>query len=149
MKEPTTWEIVFLNLHNYIDNTFQRRLPYLCEKYRVTKVKEADKILNNDLIPYYNECRVHEETQEIPIKRWERGIKEGKSRLRPIPRGVKLDWIFSLQYPRLVRRDGTIQFAKKAWKVGKYMGQKVTVCLIPLKKIVIIKNNQKLWEYRI
>lgn len=128
---------------------FQRRLPYLCEKYRVTSVKEGNRILHQDLIPYYNECHIHEETQEIPIERWKRAIKEGKSRLRPIPQGAKLDLIFSLQYPRLVRKDGTIQFHGKFWKVGKYVGQVVTVCLIPQKKIVILKNNKKLWEHRI
>lgn len=128
---------------------FQRRLPFLCEKYRVTSVVEGDRILNEDLIPYYNEYHVHEETQEIPIKRWKKAIKEGKSRLRPIPWGANLELIFSLQYPRRVRKDGTIQFSGRFWKVGRYVGQTVTVCLIPQKKIVILKDNQKLWEYRI
>lgn len=47
----------------------QRRLPYLCEKYKVKKIEEAQKILE-DLLSYYNEQRVHEETGEIPSKRW-------------------------------------------------------------------------------
>jgi transposase InsO family protein len=45
----------------------QRRLPYLylCEKHKVQDCMEAQKILD-DLVSYYNEQRIHEETKEIP-----------------------------------------------------------------------------------
>jgi len=37
---------------------------------------EAQKILN-DLVGYYNEARVHNETGEIPDKRWQEAIRDG------------------------------------------------------------------------
>ena len=46
---------------------FQRRLPYLYEKYKVKDCVEAQKIMD-DLVSYYNEQRVHEETKDIPTQ---------------------------------------------------------------------------------
>jgi hypothetical protein len=128
---------------------FQRRIPYLCEKYKVTNLTEANRILREEVIPYYNERHEHEETHEIPIERWKKGIAEGRSKLRAIPWGAKMDLIFSLQFPRKVRRDGTIQFHNRAWSIGAFVDQTVTVCLIPQKKFVILKGNEKIWEYHL
>jgi len=127
---------------------FQRRLPFLCEKYNVVKISEAEKILD-ELIFFYNEKHVHEETGETPNERWKRGIKQGKSRLRALPEEVDLDYIFSLHYERKVKKDGTISFMGRRWKIGKFPGRIVTVCLIPDKKIMIFKDDQKLWEYHL
>jgi len=128
---------------------FQRRLPYLCEKYKVKDIKEANRILKEDLIPYYNEKRKHEETGEIPVKRWRRAVREGKVKLRRVPSGLDLETIFSLQYRRLVKKDGTIQFIGRKWKIGKFPGEIVTVCLIPEREIIILKGNEKIREYRL
>jgi hypothetical protein len=128
---------------------FQRRMPFLCEKYHVTTLNEANRILREDVIPYYNERHVHEETKEIPLERWKRAINEGESRLRPVPRGVNLSVVFSLHYPRLVRRDGTIQFQGKSWNVGDFVGQQVTVALTPYKKFAVLKGLHKIWEYHL
>ena len=92
---------------------------------------------------------MHEETKEIPMERWKKAVNEGKSRLRKIPWGMNLKWIFSLHYPRLVRRDGTIQLFGKSWKVGEFVGQRVTAAVIPHHKFAILKNNQKIWEYHL
>ena len=51
----------------------QRRLPYLCEKHKVKECAEVQKILD-DLVSYYNNQRIHEETGEIPVKRWGQAI---------------------------------------------------------------------------
>jgi hypothetical protein len=96
----------------------------------VKEPREGNKILREEVIPYYNEKHVHEETKEIPIERWDRAIREGESRLRPVPWGVSLNTVFSLHYPRLVRRDGTIQLFGKSWKVGEFVGQRVTVAIM-------------------
>jgi len=120
----------------------QRRLPFLCEKYNVVKIPEAEKILD-ELIFFYNEKHVHEETKQIPNERWKEGIREEKSRLRILPEEVDLDYVFSLHYERRVKKDGTISFRAKRWKVM------VTVCFIPEKKIMIFKDKQKLWEYHL
>ena len=127
---------------------FQRRLPFLCQRYKVVKISEAEKILD-ELISFYNERHRHEETGEMPNERWKRGIGEKKSRLRILSEEIDLDYGFSLHYQRKVKKDGTISFGGKRWKVGKFPKDTVTVCSIPGKKIMIFKDKQKLWEYHL
>jgi len=126
----------------------QRRLPYLCEKHKIRKVEDAQPILD-DLISYYNEKREHLETGEIPKTRWDDAIRQGKGRLKPLDTAVDLNWVFSLHDTRSVKKDGTITFKGKEYKVGRYAGQEVTVCLIPEKKIMIYKGRDKLCEYHL
>lgn len=127
---------------------FQRRLPFLCEKYKVVKISEAEKILD-ELISFYNEKHVHEETHETPNERYKKGIREGKSRLRRLSEEIDLDYVFSIHHQRKVKKDGTISFGGERWKVGKFPKDAVTVCFIPKKKIMIFKDKQKLWEYHL
>jgi len=127
---------------------FQRRLPFLCDKYKVVKISEAEKILD-ELISFYNEKHCHEETHETPNERYKKGIREGKSRLRPLSEEIDLDYVFSLHYQRKVKKDRTISFGGERWKVGKFPKDTVTVCFIPKKKIMIFKDKQKLREYHL
>jgi len=126
----------------------QRRIPYLCERHKVKTVKEANKILE-EVLWFYNEKRIQEETEEIPNRRWEKAVREGKDYLHPLSPEINLDHVFSLHYSRTVGKDGTISFEGKRYKAGCYPGRKVTVCLIPKVKFMIYKDNQKLWEYGI
>jgi len=127
---------------------FQRRLPFLCEKYRITDLAEANRLLR-ELMAFYNEQRVHQETGEIPQHRWEAAFRHGKSCLRPLEPHQDLEVIFALQDERLVKKDGTISFLSRLWKVGQLPGQKVTVALIPPTKLIILKGSEKLWEYHL
>ncbi|MBI5188007.1 MAG: hypothetical protein HZA07_02890 [Nitrospirae bacterium] len=127
---------------------FQRRSPYLCEKHKILRTEDAQPILD-DLIYYYNDCRVHQETGEIPTKRWENAVKEGKSKLKAIDKTADLDWVFSIHDVRHVKKDGTISFKGKEYKVSKYSGQEVTVCLIPEVKIMVYKDRDKICEYHL
>ena len=126
----------------------QRRLPPLCERYKIMKTPNAEPILE-ELLSYYNDRREHQETGEIPSKRWERAIDEGKSKLKPLNDTVDLDWVFSLHDTRSVRKDGTIMVKGKEYKVGRYPGQEVTICLIPKVKLMIYKGQEKLGEYHL
>lgn len=125
---------------------YQRRLPQECERYKVKTVKEAMKILT-DLVYFYDNKRVHMETGEIPVKRWNRAIKEGRSKLRPIPENTDLDAIFSLHFQRTVYNDGTFKFQGKTYKLGQFPGRKIIVGSIPGKKLMAFKDNQKIWQY--
>jgi hypothetical protein len=125
---------------------FQRRLPFECERYHVTDVEEGYKILK-DMVDFYNNDRVHAETGEIPARRWEEGIRQGKGRLRPLNADKDLDMIFSLHYERTVKKDGTISFGSRFWKVGGSPDAKVTVCLIPEVKFLVVQDEQKIGEY--
>lgn len=127
---------------------FQRRLPFLCEKHRVSTLGEANRILG-ELVAFYNEQRVHADTGEIPQQRWEAALRQGKSCLRPLDPQQDLEVVFSLQDERTVKKDGTISFLSRLWKVGQLPGQKITVCYLPGSKLILVKNGQRLWEYHL
>lgn len=127
---------------------FQRRLPYLCEKYKIIRTEDAQPILD-DLICYYNDCREHQEIGGIPSKRWENAVKEGKSKLKPLDDTTDLNWVFSIHNTRRVRKDGTISFKGKEYKTGRFHGKEVTVCLIPKVKIMVYGGKDKLCEYHL
>ena len=100
---------------------FQRRLPYLCEKHKVKEISEAQKILD-DLVTYYNDQRIHEETREIPTQRWEDAVNHGKGQLRPLEPSIDLDRIFAIHLQRKVRKDGTIMFMPACRQTGERNG---------------------------
>jgi len=127
---------------------FQRRLPYLCEKHHVKETSEAQRILD-DLVSYYNEQRTHEETGEIPAKRWQEAIHNGKDKLRPLEPSIDLEQVFSIHLQRKVRRDGTIMFMGKKWFIQCPEGTAVTLCLIPNLKFMIYKEDKKMWEFHL
>jgi transposase InsO family protein len=124
---------------------FQRRLPYLCEKHQVKDGRQAQRILD-DLVSYYNDQRIHEETREIPLKRWEQAIPNGKGKLRALEPSIDLERIFSIHLHRKVRKDGTIMFMGKKWATGCSEGTSLILCLIPNVKFIVYKEDQKLWE---
>lgn len=126
----------------------QRRLPPLCEKYKIMEIPNAQPILD-DLLGYYNDYREHQETGEIPSKRWDKAIGEGKGKLKPLNDTIDLDWVFSLHDTRCVRKDGTIMVKGKEYKVGRHPGQEVTICLIPKLKLMVYKGQEKLGEYHL
>jgi transposase InsO family protein len=123
----------------------QRRLPYLCEKQKLRGLLEAQKILD-DLISYYNDQRIHEETGQIPSQRWQEAIARGKGKLRPLEASVDLDHIFSIHLQRKARKDGTIMFMGKKWPTGYPEGTSIIICLIPRVKFMVYKEDKKLWE---
>lgn len=71
---------------------------------------EAGPLLE-ELIGYYNDQRRHAETEEIPRDRWERAVRQDRSRLREVPAGVDLSLVFAIHVPRVVKADRTISFA--------------------------------------
>lgn len=111
---------------------FQRRIPLLCEKYRITNLTKATRVLQDE-VQFYNERHVHDETQETPAKRWQKAVMEGRCHLQTLNVPAdKLDWIFGLHYPRVVRLDRTVEFAHRLWPVPHGpVGQTVTVVLRP------------------
>lgn len=125
---------------------FQRRLPFECERYQVKTVREAMKILT-DQVDFYNHKRVHMETEEIPIERWKRAENDKRNKLRPLPSDLDLDTIFSLHFPRTIYNDGTIKFQGKSYKLNQRPGRKVIVAFQPGRKLMALYNNEKIWQY--
>lgn len=126
----------------------QRRIPYLCERHRIKSVSKAQKIVE-EVVGFYNEQRQHEETEEVPLNRWKEAIKAGKGKLRALDPLVDLDLIFSLHYQRTVKKDGTFSFKGREYKLRHCAGNRVTVCLIPKKKLLASKDGQKVGEFPI
>jgi len=124
---------------------FQRRLPFLCEKHKITDCSEAQKLLD-ELVAFYNEQRIHEETGQIPAQRWQHAVQNGKAKLRPLDPSIDLDSVFSIHLKRVVRKDGTILFMGKKWRTNCPQNTPITLCLIPNVKFMLYKEGQKLWE---
>jgi transposase InsO family protein len=124
---------------------FQRRLPFLDEKYGITDLSEAQKILE-ELVRYYNEQRIHEETEQIPAKRWQEAIDQGKGKLRALEPSVDIEKVFSIHLQRKAKKDGTIMFMGKKWSTGCPEATPVLICLIPNVKFMVYKEDKKLWE---
>jgi len=126
----------------------QRRLPYLGEKHKVKNYDEGQKILD-DLVHYYNDQRIHEETGEIPAQRWDEAIRRGRGKLRVLEPSLNPQKIFSLHLQRKARKDGTIMFMGKKWPIRCPEGTVVTVCLIPNQKFMVYRGDQKIWEFHL
>jgi len=125
---------------------FQRRLPPLCERYRITEVEQARPVLE-DLVGYYNDQRRHQETDEIPAARWDGGMQRGQGRVRPLPEGVDLPLLFAVQHERLVHPDGKVRFLGQKWPVSAPAGSRVTVCWGPEEQLVMLWRDQRVGAY--
>jgi hypothetical protein len=125
---------------------FQRRLPQLCERYRITELQPAATILE-DLIGYYNEQRRHQDTGEIPAARWTTGIRQGRGRLRPLPAELDLPLLFAVHHERKVHSDGKVRFLGRPWAVSAPPGSWVTVCWRPAEQLVMLWQNQRVGAY--
>jgi transposase InsO family protein len=123
----------------------QRRVPYLCERYHIRSLREAQPILQ-EAVQFYNEKHVHEETGQIPNERWKAAIQDGKSYLRPLLE-TDLDQVFSLHYERRVKKDGTFSFRGKEYKLRHCAGAMVTLCLIPDQKLIVTWNGQRVGNF--
>jgi hypothetical protein len=96
---------------------------------------------------FYNEQRVHLETEEVPQKRWDEALKAGKGKFRLLDPTMNLDLIFSLHYQRTVKKDGTFSFQGREYKLRNLAGTRVTVGLIPGIKLLVIKDGQRAGEF--
>jgi hypothetical protein len=110
---------------------FQRRIPYLCERYNVTNLTWGNKILDDE-VAYYNQRHIHAEIKETPQQRWDRAMKEGRCYLRPLPDKASMDVIFGLHYERTLSKTGSFHFAGYTWQIPNAPRYgKVTVVLRP------------------
>jgi hypothetical protein len=97
---------------------FQRRLPFLCEKYRVREVAEGNRLLA-EAVAYYNDERVHLETGELPTRRREAAMVVEQGRLRPPPAEADRTDILRLHLERTVGKDGSFAFLGQRWAVDR------------------------------
>ena len=74
-------------------------------------------------------------------------MEADKGRLRPLDPSIDLDLVFSLHYELTVKKDGTFSFRGREFKLSHCGGERVTVCLIPNKKLMAVKDRQKVGEF--
>jgi transposase InsO family protein len=114
---------------------FQRRLPFLGEKYRVQEFAEGNRLVV-EAVAYYNDERVHLETGEIPTRRWEEAVAAEQGRLRPLPDEADVREIFSLHLERTVGKDGTFPFLGQRWSLNRALhGHRVQLRWIPEERL--------------
>ena len=128
-----------------IENKFrylQARIPYLCMKRGVSTISEGQAVVD-EVIEYYNTKHVHEEIKEVPLKRWERAIQEGRCCLRP---ASEVDWdhVSAFKCSRRVDGYGTLSYRGHKYKLRKIRDKRVTVCEKPDEKIAVYDDKQKI-----
>jgi len=101
----------------------------------------------DEVCNYYNTEREHQETGEIPQRRWDEGFKAGRGLIRPIPHDVCLELILSLHYLRSVKKDGIFTFQGRLYKLKHLADEKITVAVVPGQKLYELKNDQKVAEF--
>jgi transposase InsO family protein len=123
---------------------FQRRLPFLCEKYRVQEFAEGNRIVA-EAVAYYNAERVHLETGEIPTRRWE-AAEQG--RMRPLPEDADLRDIFSLHLERTVGKDGTFPFLGQRWALNRALHRhRVQLRWIPEERLWVLQGGHNVGDF--
>ena len=111
---------------------FQRRVPQLCERRKVTVLKDANRVLQ-ETVDFYNRYHRHSETGETPDFRWRQAVKDRRSYLKSIDYEGSLDLLFGEHYLRQVRKDGRINFGGHVWQLrrGPRYGEVTVVVRYP------------------
>jgi hypothetical protein len=126
---------------------FQRRLPFVGEKYRVRELAEGHRLLA-EAVADYNDERVHVETGAMPRRRGEEAIAAEHGRLRPLP--GELDWmeIFSLHLARPVGQEGTCPFVGQRWSLARALHRhRVQLRWIPEERLWVLQGGHKVGDF--
>jgi len=113
----------------------QDRLVRTCVRGNVTDIRQAQKILNQE-IHRYNFRQVHSTTQEVPYFRFQRALKEGKSLFREFricPPYQSVKDIFCLRLNRTVDPYRRVSINSLALKVNAVTaGEKISIRIYPM-----------------
>ncbi|MCX6339216.1 MAG: hypothetical protein NTX71_04775 [Candidatus Aureabacteria bacterium] len=128
-----------------IENKFkylQARVPYLCSKRKAAKIPEGQEVVE-EVINYYNTERIHDETGEIPLKRWNQALLDDRCQLRPVPEKTDWDHVSAFKCPRTVDGYGTLSYRGNKYKLHSARNVHVTVCEKPGEKLSIYIGEEK------
>jgi len=113
----------------------QDRLVRTCIRENVTDIKQAQKILNQEL-HRYNHRQVHSTTQEVPYSRFQKAINENNSLFREfkiLPPYQSTKDIFCLRITRTIDSYRKISINKLQLKINNAVPrEKVTLRIYPL-----------------
>jgi len=93
-----------------IEKWFQFFQSWFCTEYEFENLplSELDKKLQ-EFIDFYNN-KFHEGIKETPNQRFQRALREKRTRFRPLPEDVNLDDIFCLIEKRCLKKDNTFSY---------------------------------------
>lgn len=113
----------------------QDRLVRTCVRENVADIRQAQKILNQE-IHRYNYRQVHSTTQEVPYFRFQRALKEGKSLFREfkiIPPYQSVKDLFCLRLNRTVDPYRRVSINSLLLKVNAVTpGEQVSIRIYPM-----------------
>jgi len=117
----------------------QDRLVRTCIRENVTDIKQAQKILNQEL-RRYNYRQVHSTTQEVPYIRFQNALKENNSLFREfkiLPPYQSTKDIFCLRITRTIDSYRKISINNLKFKINKAVPREtVNLRIYPLNKIL-------------
>ena len=113
----------------------QDRLVRTCVRENVADIRQAQKILNQE-IHRYNYRQVHSTTQEVPYFRFQRALKEGKSLFREfkiIPPYQSVKDLFCLRLNRTVDPYRRVSINSLLLKVNAVTpGEQISIRIYPM-----------------
>lgn len=114
----------------------QDHLVRTCYRENIKKIDAGREILKKEL-NHYNYHQIHSTTQEVPIMRFEKALKEKRTLFRPFkipPPFESSNDIFSLRYERTINAYRKISFEGLELRVPADPYEKVELRIIPNEK---------------
>ncbi len=109
--------------------TFQKRLVTLMAHAQVRTWKEADEILQMEILR--QNSKINRSTGTIPDQVWAAALLSRSSALRPCPDPALLDLHLSLRTSRRVNHDQTIDFEGRSYEISPTRSKTVTIVYHP------------------
>jgi len=121
--------------------TFQKRLVTLMAHASVKTWKQADEILQMEILRQNN--KLTRSTGKIPARVWADALLAGNASLRPCPPSSLLDLHLSLRASRRVNHDLTIDFEGLNYEISATKRKSVSIVHHPNSKFWVVEHPPK------
>jgi hypothetical protein len=109
---------------------WQGRLPPYFASEKIDQIQEANRHID-DLRRHRNAREVHRELRQTPQRAWDQAQKEGRSVIRPAPRGAWWDYVWSVRTVLKVGPDGRVPIGTQRLRIERPPATKIVLCLHP------------------
>lgn len=126
-----------------IHQVWQDRLPAYFRMNAFT-ADTPDDLINQHiglLCEHRNRHEIHRELHMTPQTAWDAAIREGRSRLRPVPREPWWDYVWANWYNVRVSPGGYVNFRNERFPTQAPAGSRAILCEHPNGKISIIRDR--------
>lgn len=110
--------------------TFQHRLAIILKAGGADNAERAN-VLAREHIEHWNKTHTNDETGEIPARRAQRLITEGKNHMRKVPDENVLRLFLSKHEPHRVELGRSVEFLGKKWNIAKTEKKTVWLAIRP------------------